>query len=774
MRALAATLLSLSFGALLAAACGGDDASPGASPGDGGGGGDGTVTPPTDGAMDVAPIPSPFGLDTRPPNTTCVAPPRPPSNTAVTFTRMFPNTTLAAPIMIRQIPGDKTRFFVAQRGGTIVSINAAAPPSGAPPTVLTLPNAVNTTGEGGLLGFVFHPKFAQNGRVFLSYTKNDATVAGSNMVSVIAEMTSPDNGATFGGYKEIVAFNQTTATNHKGGSIDFGLDGYLYFGFGDGGGGGDTYIHGQNPNLYFAKIHRIDIDTPPASGQTYVVPASNPFANGGGQPSTYAWGLRNPFRFTFDRSSGDLWVGDVGQDLWEEVDRILAPGANLAWPCYEATHAYALTDTTRCPNPKASFLLPVLEYAHNGSGKAVIGGVVYRGKAVPAMLGTYTFADEVQGTIFALQYDAMGNATSTQLNPQGPTGSWVHFGEDNDGEAYVVDLGGGKIYRMDAAPTDAGMSGGTFPDALSKTGCVDPNDATKPASGVIPYGVNSPLWSDGADKGRWLAIPDGTTIGIDTEGHLDLPIGSVLMKSFAVAGKRVETRLLIRHQDGGWAGYSYEWNDQGTDATLLAGAKSKSVGSQTWYYPSRSDCFNCHSAAANRTLGMLVGQLNGDYVYPSTNRQSNQLATLDHIGMFDPALAQPPAQLTVFPTPTGSAATLELRAKSYLQANCSHCHRPNGNGGGPMDLRFATALGDAKLCNVAPDNGDLGIAGAMLLVPGNPAKSLLSVRPHALDASRMPPLASHVVDTAGVAVLDQWITSLASCPLPTAQDAGGQ
>ncbi len=742
---------------------------------------DGDAPPAVDAA--VPPTPAPFGLDSRPPNPSCLAPARPPSSVAVKLAPVFATVKLDTPLMMRQIPGDPSRFFVAQRAGTLVSFPVASPPTGPATVVLTLkdpPTFVpSTTGEGGFLGFAFHPKFAQNGRVFLSYTATDASVAGSGMRSVIARMESTDGGKTFGNYTEIVAFNQTTATNHKGGSIAFGPDGYLYFGFGDGGGGGDTFTNGQKKDGYFAKIHRIDVDTPPAAGKTYVVPDGNPFKAGGGQDSAYAYGLRNPFRFSFDRGAGDLWVGDVGQGAYEEIDKVQAPGANLGWPCREGTHDYASTDPTKCPNPKAGFLEPVFDYIHNsGAGKAITGGVVYRGKALPAMVGTYFFADEVTGEVNALTYDpATGAPASKQINASGPTGNWVNFAEDEDGEVYVVDISG-KIYELVANDVaDAGAPAAPFPQKLSGTGCVDPNDARKPAAGLIPYGVNSPLWSDGATKERWLAVPDGKTVTVGADGHFDLPIGSVLVKTFAVAGKRTETRLLVRHADGGWAGYTYEWNDAGTDATLLPSSKSKAVpaavggGTQTWYYPARSDCFNCHSGAAQRTLGMELGQLNGDEVYPSTNRVSNQLATLEHIGLFSAPLGTTPDKIVAYPSPAGTAP-VEARARAYLHANCSMCHRPNSNGGGPMDLRFATALADTKACNVSPDDGDLGVAGARLLVPGDPTKSIASLRPHARDATRMPPLASSVVDTAGVGVIDAWITSLKACAGPS--DASDQ
>jgi uncharacterized repeat protein (TIGR03806 family) len=276
--------------------------------------------------------------------------------------------------------------------------------------------------------------------------------------------------------------------------------------------------------------------------------------------------------------------------------------------------------------------------------------------------------------------------------------------------------------------------------------------------------VNAPLWSDGAEKDRWLAIPDGTTIGVKEDGDFDLPIGSVLMKTFTLGGNTIETRLFVRHDDGEWAGYTYEWDDAQKDAVLLPSAKTKTVGDQQWTFPSRSDCSRCHTAAAGRALGPEIAQLNGDHVYPSTNRVANQLATLDHIGMFTAPLGKKPEELPAYPAPFGDAP-LEARARAYLHGNCSGCHRPEG--GAPratMDLRFGTAFADTKTCGQAPLIDDLDVPGAKLIAPGAPEQSVLSLRVHAAGANRMPPLATRRVHAEGAALLDDWIRATKTCP----------
>jgi len=695
------------------------------------------------------PQPAPFGLDTRPENTTCKAPSRPPTDpVSVKFEPAFAGLSVNAPMGITQIPGDSSRFFVFERNGEVVSFPAADPTN--TKVVLTVPVPVNTNGEGGLLGMAFHPQAQSNGHVFISLTTDGGS---TGMRSVVARMTSTDGGNSFGDYKEILGPFEQPFTNHNGGDAHFGQDGYLYLSFGDGGSGGDPLEYGQNTETFFSKILRIDVD----GGDPYAIPDGNPFKNGGGEPATFAYGFRNPFRFSVDRETNEVWVGDVGQGAWEEVDAKVVAGGNYGWKFREGKHCYAPAND--CPT--VGLIDPIYEYDHN-AGKSITGGVVYRGKAIPSFVGSYLFADYVTQAVWSLTIDPNdGTPKVTQINQAGPNGGWVGFGEDNDGEVYLVDVGG-SIYKL--VPENSMPVVSDFPSKLSQTGCFDPNDLTKPGSALIPYAPNSPLWSDGSEKERWFALPDGATITVGTDGDFDFPVGSMFWKSFRVAGKLVETRLIVRHEDGGYAGYTYEWNADGKDATLLPSNKKKDLGDgNSWYYPSRAECNTCHTGAAGRTLGLEIGQLNGDFEYTSTNRISNQLATFEHIGVFAAPLSAPIEMLDAYPNPTGTIGTDETKARAYLHANCSFCHRPNSNGGGPMDLRYATSFTEVKACDVGPINGDLGVAGAKIISPGNPAQSLLSVRMKALGANRMPPLASEIIDPQGTAVIDAWISSLNSC-----------
>jgi uncharacterized repeat protein (TIGR03806 family) len=715
-------------------------------------GGPGTGQPGED--APIQPTRAEFGLDARPSNTTCLAPDRPPAASNVELEQVFAGVSVNRPMWMAQPPGDSSRWFVAQRNGMIVSFPTANPPA-TPPVVANVPQlsgkSVEEALEGGFFAFAFHPNFAQNGRIYVSFTTTgDAGGFGSE----IGYIRSTDGGATFTSYSRVLHF-QRDHLEHNGGGVAFGPDGLLYLSFGDARSDGAL---SQLKTGFHSKVLRIDVDNVPA-GQTYGIPNSNPFKNGGGEPATFAWGLRNPYRLTIDSATGDVWVGDVGQSEREEINRVVL-GGNYGWPCREGTIPYS-TDPAKCPST-VGLIDPVAEHSHDGGPRAIIGGVVYRGKAIPGFQGTYVYGDLIRQELWALKDDpSSGEPTPILLNETGLQAGFTGFHEDAEGEIYVTELFQNKFYKLVAA--DQGQVS-TFPDRLSKTGCVDPADPTKPAAGLIPFTVNAELWSDGADKERFLALPDGKTVTVEKNGHFDFPVGSVLVKSFSLGGKRVETRLFIRHEDGEWAGYTYEWNDEQTDAVLLPSGKSKKVGDQTWTFPSRSDCVRCHTAAAGRTLGPELGQLNGDHVYPSTNRIANQLKTLDHIGLFATPLGKDPAELPAYPSPHGEGP-LEARARAYLHSNCAGCHQPDGGAArSPMDLRFGTPLADTSTCGVESELDDLDVPGARIVAPGAPAKSLLSLRVHATNGKRMPPLGRHLVDAEGVKVLDGWIRSVKTCP----------
>ena len=702
----------------------------------------------------TAPI---VGLDARPDNTTCVAGERPSQAVTLATERAFPNLpAFSSPILMLQAPGDARRWFVVEQGGQVRVFDNQASVASVRQFV-DITTRVRSGGEQGLLGMAFHPGFPTDPRVYLSYTN-----ATNGLVSRISEFRTRDGGLTLDPASESILLTVAQpATNHNGGNVAFGPDGFLYVGFGDGGSGGDPWGaigNGQNLTTLLGKLLRIDVNGSTGS-VPYRIPASNPNAgntlcnSGAGAqscPEIYAYGLRNPWRWSFDRDSGELWLADVGQNAIEEVDRITR-GGNYGWRCFEGTQAYNST----CGPDSASSLPPIAQYTH-AYGVSVTGGYVYRGAAIPALVGRYVFGDFGSGRIWHIARDTPPTLNVTAGFDSGL--SIASFGQGSDGELYVVDYGG-MLYRLRA---DAG-GGGSVPSQLSATGCVAAGDATRPASGLIPYAPNAPFWSDGAAKERYLALPNGATITPTASGDFEFPNGTVLMKQFRLGARLVETRLFMRHTDGEWAGYTYEWNAQGTDATRVVGGKTTAIGSQSWVYPSEAQCLACHTAAAGRSLGLEIAQLNGSLLYPQTGRTANQIATLNAIGLFNPAIMASPSALPSLPDPFGAGGTLAERARAYLHANCSHCHRPNGGTPTDLDLLYTTALSGTNSCDRPPQAGDLGLTNARIIAPGAAGRSVLIARVNRRDAQAMPPLASTVVDAAGVDLLTRWVNSLTSC-----------
>ena len=300
--------------------------------------------------------------------------------------------------------------------------------------------------EAGLLGMAFHPDWGPNGnfQVFLSYTRS-----GAPLESTISRFYSLDNGATLdNGVEDVIMTVLQPFGNHNGGNIEFGPDGHLYAGWGDGGSAGDPLNNGQNTTTLLGTMTRIDVD----GGVPYAVPADNPFAanasctqgvGGAACPEIFAWGLRNPWRWSFDSSNGDLWAGDVGQGAIEEVD-IVSLGGNYGWRCREGS-----TDFDTSANCPAGLIDPITEYDH-GVGRSITGGYVYRGSVIPDLQGFYVFGDFVSGRIWALPATSgIGSAADELLDT---SLSIASFAVGNDDELYVLDFATGSIHQVINAP----------------------------------------------------------------------------------------------------------------------------------------------------------------------------------------------------------------------------------------------------------------------------------------------------------------------------------
>jgi glucose/arabinose dehydrogenase len=326
-------------------------------------------------------------------------------------------------------------LLVNERGGRVVAVD---PASGATELTLDISDRVLGQDEQGLLGLALHPGWPDDPRAFVHYSAREGD--GDTVLSEFRVTDEPLPPRLDPSTERVLLTLDQPYPNHNGGQLAFGPDGFLYLGLGDGGSGGDPQGNGQNPDVLLGKILRIDVD---AEERSYAIPADNPFTDGGGAPEAFLIGLRNPWRFSFDRETGLMWIGDVGQETAEEVDRIdpaADAGANLGWNVMEASLCFAEPDCST-----DGLTLPVVEYRHD-LGCSVTGGYVYRGDAIGGLDGWYLFSDICSGTIFGVPAEAEGLvAPRVLLDTELAVSS---FGEGPDGELYVADLQGGTVYRI--------------------------------------------------------------------------------------------------------------------------------------------------------------------------------------------------------------------------------------------------------------------------------------------------------------------------------------
>lgn len=692
------------------------------------------------------------GIVVRPSNKTCLAPaPLTTGTTTISWRAVFPSLpNISQATNLIQAPDDNNTWYALRQPGTVVRF-ANQPTANALTSVLNIEDRVEFNGgETGLLGIAFHPQFASNRYVYFYYMGLNS---GNDLESRVARYQFSADGTIDKNSEFILLRFDQPYSNHNGGQLAFGKDGFLYISSGDGGSGGDPHQNGQNKNNLLGKILRINVDAT-SDGKNYAIPADNPFAGSGGAPEIWAYGLRNPWRFSFDMENGDLWAGDVGQGAWEEVN-LITRGGNYGWGDMEGDSCYS--GRPNCST--ANKILPLLSISHNTGVCSVIGGFVYRGSQYPAAYGKYFFTDYC---LNSMQSITRNSDSSISVNSHGNVPvDIVSFAQDNQGELYAIGQSGAGSQIVKLQASGGERVPGTMAQRLSATGCVDVTNPRLPATAMIPYQVESQLWSDSAEKERYLAVPDNQTISLAANGDFLFPVGSVLMKHFKLGDKYIETRLFARGELG-WQGFSYEWRDDQTDANLLTDAKAKLIDAIQWQYPSPGQCLICHTQVANFALGPEALQLNANMHYSVSNTTANQLDTLTHIQLFSSPLTAQQKTEKLFSL-TDASATLAQRARSYMHSNCAGCHSPNGPTPTNLDLRFTTVLSATNACNALPLVGDLGIGNARLIAPGEPARSIVVERMKRRDGNQMPPLASHLVDEMAVGLITEWISALTGC-----------
>ena len=716
---------------------------------------------------------------------------------------------------------------------------------------------VDSSWERGLIGVTLDQDFPKQPHVYVVYVapkpyphhvvsrftaKGDAAEPNSEVV-----LLEGDDQSKLGG---------SVPNGHQGGALHFGKDGKLYIAIGEQTAG----LPAQKLDTFQGKLLRINPDGS--------IPADNPFFNSatGKYRAIWALGLRNPYTFAVQPGTGRIFINDVGEARWEEIDEGIG-GANYGWPHAEGFGA----------NPK--FQNPVHAYDH-ALGRSIAGAAFYNPSVQQfpkEYSGKYFFADfmdnwirildparlndvklfasglvgpvdlqvSADGSLYYLNRNAwvkdekfkpntgslhrvsytansgkpapvfsaqpeemtaaVGRRATFSVQAKGEEPlryQWLRNGrpvngandstfainvaQADDGAEFrcLVSNVHGAVKSRPAAlwttplpkPLDGirvGLNPQDLPRLLSETGVFRSVRDLTPATGVLPYEVNAPLWSDGAAKKRWMALPQDTRIGFSEHGAWKFPPGTVFVKHFDMpsgegqVSQKLETRLLVVDRRGTGYGVTYKWRADGSDAELLTDGLTEEIDrggwKQTWSYPSRNDCLVCHTPSAGFVLGVNTRQLNHSQADPISKMTDNLLRTWNRFALFQPAIRDEVIpRLDQLAYVVDSSATLEHRARSYLDANCAQCHRPGG-ARADFDARFETPLAKQKLINTPLVSSDLGVPGVKLVVPGNPDRSMIYLRmKRRQDSFNMPPLATHEIDPAALGVVREWIMRLGS------------
>ena len=691
--------------------------------------------------------------------------PPPPYRTVAAFEHLKFNK----PVVLTNAPASE-RLFVAEQGGKIYSF-PNDPDGTATDLVVDLKQLQPKL--TAVYGLTFHPEYSRNRFVYICY------VAGNTKDGTrVARFTMQDGNPPQLDADSEQLLITWPGGGHNGGCIKFGPDGYLYISTGDGVGPAppDVNRSGQNVTNLLSAVLRIDVDHT-QDDRNYRIPTDNPLIDiDGARPEIWAYGFRNPWKMSFDRANGALWVGDVGWQMWEMIYRVQR-GGNYGWSIMEGRQP-AVPEQEPGPTP---ILPPTIDHPHS-EASSITGGFVYRGQRLKKLFGHYVYGDFQTGIVWAARMQDERVTTLAEI-AQTPL-QLVGFGEDRSGELYLLDYRG-AIYKLEANP--APDLSEQFPRRLSDTGVFESLKPLQPAAGVVEYSINSQHWADGSESRRWLAVPDSGAIKIDGKGNWQFPDGSVIAKTVTmpnVGSKRrrliLETQILHREQ-GSWRPYTYAWNAEQTEARLVDAQGFDrplqihdeqvpgGLRKQTWRFSGRKECSLCHNpwVEARTTifgvqsaslLGVHARQLNRVHAYPGG--QADQITTLAHIGLLD---ADPVALRTkdpAFVDPYDDAADLTARARTYLHLNCAHCHQQHAGGAANIVLTHDVPLDKTVMLGVRPTQGAFGIADAHIVAPGDPTRSVLMYRVSKLGGGRMPRVGSSEIDTRGLTLLRDWIRQI--------------
>jgi glucose/arabinose dehydrogenase/mono/diheme cytochrome c family protein len=708
----------------------------------------------------------------------------------------FPKLKTNQPITITADPGRDSFLLIEMNG--YVPVRKARLCRLANDASATEPEVLLELGES-LYDVCFHPRFAENGYLYLGANGRFGEGRMDFNNRVLRYTMDRKTGRIDPASRQVLM--EWHSHGHNGMALTFGRDGMLYITSGDGTSECDEWNSGQDLTRLLAKLLRIDVDHP-ADGRPYGIPADNPFLKTeGARPETWAYGFRNPWRMTMDRATGDLWVGENGQDLWEYA-RIVHRGENYGWPLMEGSHELQ-------PHRKAGptpFSKPLIEHPHTDF-RSLTGGIVYRGTKFADLAGCYVYGDHSTGQIWAAKQEGGKLIEDQQIakTSYGITG----FCETPQGDILIVDYLGNAIHKLERAIRATTALAAPFPAKLSDTGLFTDTAGLTPHPALLRYEVNAPAWHDGAVSERYIALPGTERMEFNENGGWNFPNGTVVVQTLSLQKKRIETRVLLR-QENEWSGYSYVWNDTQTDAVRapVAGETRQLASQQSWRVPGRQECMFCHSRAANFVLGVSTVQLNragadGENQIAKWEREGllkfNHAATeesewrgeLGGQNLSDeavqarmdlllptalqrqprkdsPLLARAATSMPRIVDPKDTGASLHDRARAYLHANCSQCHVRSGGGNSNMQLASNFADKDMEILNATPLHTTFGIPDAQLAAPGAAGRSVLIYRPAVRGPGQMPPVGTMAPDAEGIALLSQWIDSLPAHPAPAA------
>ena len=709
-----------------------------------------------------------FGLDERTPWTTSHVTGSPDAPLPYTSERAFPGIKFSNCLDITAAPGSD-RLFVVEQSGKIFSFPNDPEVSKAD---LVLDFAKEIEGVQQTYALTFHPEFESNRYCYVCYIKASSLEDGTHVARFRMTDTDPPT---------IDVSSETTiltwwSGGHNGCCLKFGHDGYLYISTGDGGAPNppDPKKAGQDVSNLLSNILRLDVDHT-EDGKNYRIPADNPFVDlPNVRGEIWAYGFRNPWRMSIDRKTGDLWVGDVGWELWESVNRV-ERGGNYGWAVKEGP-ASTNPEWQQGPTP---ILPPTVAHPHSEAA-SITDGLTYYGSHLKELYGHHIYADYETGKFWSLRYEN-GNVVE-HAEIADTTHRVAGFGDDHNGEMYFLDHPKGTINRLIRNPQQDVSN--SFPRRLSETGLFLSTDQLAPMKGVIPYSINAEPWADFAVAERHIGVPDDLSIKADGEKWV-FAENSVLAKTLSLemqqgdpaTRRRIETQIL--HFDGTvWNPYTYQWNIEQTDAVLVEASGTdvtldiadpdapNGIRRQTWRFAGRAECQRCHNSWSGPPLGFNTTQLNRDHDYGQTS--ASQLKTYAHIGLIDPLLVSDDGPQLA--NPHDMSASVEDRARAYLHTNCSHCHRMHAGGSVLSEMQFDLALENTKMVNARPSQGKFGIHGARVITPGDPFRSVLFYRIAKLGSGRMPKIGSTEVDLDGLALIQDWLSQL---PQEDAVDSPG-